>query len=85
MVFQMEIQVLKLTKISMFSGCENTMELPISSVDYFKWHNGESGLIQNAFPNLTPDQREFMMTGATPEEWNELFGMEDDEEYHERD
>ena len=33
-------------------------------------------LIQDAFPFLTPDEREFLMTGITPVEWAELF-MED--------
>jgi len=26
---------------------------------------------------LTPDQREFLMTGITPEEWEAEFGGED--------
>ena len=29
-------------------------------------------LIQNAMPNLSADEREFLMTGITPEEWAEL-------------
>ena len=35
------------------------------STDY--WQNGKS--IQNAMPYLTADEREFIMTGITPEEW----------------
>jgi hypothetical protein len=27
-------------------------------------------LIQDAFPHLSPDDREFLLTGITPEEWN---------------
>lgn len=30
-------------------------------------------LIQHAFPDLSADEREFLMTGITPEEWNETF------------
>lgn len=37
----------------------------------------EGVLIQDAFPFLTPDEREFMMTGITPEEWDRLFGEEE--------
>jgi hypothetical protein len=33
-------------------------------------------LIQNVFPDLNTDQREFLMTGSTPEEWNAVFGEE---------
>lgn len=29
--------------------------------------------IQNAFPSLNPDEREFLLTGITPTEWRELF------------
>ncbi len=29
--------------------------------------------IQVAFSFLTPDEREFLLTGITPEEWSELF------------
>jgi hypothetical protein len=29
-------------------------------------------LIQDAFPDLSPDDREFLMTGITPEEWDSL-------------
>jgi hypothetical protein len=30
------------------------------------------------FPNLTPSQREFVMTGITDEEWEEAFGGEEE-------
>lgn len=30
-------------------------------------------LIQDIFPDLTPDEREFIKTGITAEEWKELF------------
>lgn len=33
-------------------------------------------LIQNIVPNLTPAQREFLMTGITEQEWNQLYGEE---------
>ena len=32
--------------------------------------------IQDAFPFLNKDQREFLMTGTTPEEWDQLFSKE---------
>lgn len=33
-------------------------------------------LIQDAFPFLTADEREFMLTGILPEEWDAMFGEE---------
>jgi hypothetical protein len=29
--------------------------------------------VQNAMPNLSADEREFIMTGITPTEWDEMF------------
>lgn len=57
-------------------GTEDSMVIPMS-IDNFRsafvrWHNGS--LIQNAFPNLNPDEREFLFTGITPEKWKQLFG-----------
>jgi len=43
------------------------MVLNITMDQYDAWQGGE--LIQNAMPNLTADEREFLMTGITPEEW----------------
>jgi hypothetical protein len=34
-------------------------------------------LVQNAFPFLSVDQREFLLTGLFPEEWDKIFGEED--------
>jgi hypothetical protein len=50
-------------------------EVTVTGGDYMRWKNG--ALVQNAFPNLTPDQREFLMTGATPAQWREMFGRAD--------
>ena len=38
----------------------------------------EEGIhIQRAMPNLTADEREFIMTGITSEEWDEAFKEEE--------
>ena len=64
-----------ITRTSGFSGKVNTMEIPVTQEQIDSWKNGE--LIQRAMPNLTPDQREFIMTGITPEEWDEMLGPEE--------
>ena len=68
-----------ITRISPFSGKEHTKEIPITEEQYagitkgnFKW-SVPGKLIQDAFPNLTPGQREFIMTGITEEEWDNEF------------
>jgi hypothetical protein len=34
--------------------------------------------IQDIIPLTTADEREFIMTGITPEEWKDVFGEEED-------
>jgi len=55
----------------MFTGVTRTIDLPITEEQLTLWEEGM--LIQKAMPNLSPDQREFIMTGVTSEEWNEAF------------
>jgi hypothetical protein len=64
-----------ITRTSMISGKTNSMVLPITSAQLDRWTGGE--LIQNVFPDLSVDQREFLMTGVTQEEWNQNFGEEE--------
>lgn len=40
--------------------------------------NRSSKLIQDVFPNMSPEDREFLMTGITPTEWNAMFPKEDE-------
>jgi hypothetical protein len=64
-----------ITRKSMYSGKVNTMDLPITDEQIARWESDT--LIQNAFPNLNADQREFLMTGILPEEWDEMFPSDD--------
>ena len=66
---------LSVTKPSMLSGLENTMVLDITFEQYDAWRGG--ALIQDAMPNLIPDEREFLMTGITSEEWDNEYKEED--------
>ena len=62
----------------MISGNTNTMELNVTLEQIAQWENGMN--IQQAMPDLSAEEREFVKTGMTPTEWNELFGEEEDEE-----
>tara|TARA_R100001224_G_C4006119_1_gene144518 strand:- start:1018 stop:1239 length:222 start_codon:yes stop_codon:yes gene_type:complete len=62
--------IMLLERTSMISNKTTTMELPITNEQLDRWRQGE--LIQNVFSDLTPDQREFIMTGITAEEWRTL-------------
>jgi len=60
-----------ITKTSPFSGNTNVMEIDVTEEQIALWENGT--LIQNAMPHLTPDEREFIKTGITSEEWDSAF------------
>lgn len=62
------------TRKSMFTGIERTLDLNITLEQVDAYNKG--ALIQNAFPNLTADEREFIMTGVTADEWDNAFGEE---------
>tara|TARA_Y100000310_G_C20532738_1_gene739326 strand:+ start:48 stop:242 length:195 start_codon:yes stop_codon:yes gene_type:complete len=59
-------------KESPFSGNKNVMDIDVTEEQIASWQGGE--LIQNAMPNLSADEREFVKTGITPEEWENVFG-----------
>jgi hypothetical protein len=61
---------MKITRKSPFSGQENTREINVTPEQLAAWYDGE--LIQRAMPHLSPDDREFIMTGITPEEWEAM-------------
>ena len=54
---------------SQISGDINTMDLNVTSEQITMWQEG--GLIQHVMPLLSPEEREFLMTGITPAEWSE--------------
>jgi hypothetical protein len=64
--------MIQITRKSGLTGKIRTLELPITQDQLDRWERGED-LIQNIMPELTPFQREFIMTGSTEEEWDETF------------
>jgi hypothetical protein len=62
-----------------FEGKLNDMVIPMKMDEFLKsfgkWQAG--ALIQNTFPTLNGEQREFILTGTTEEEWNEMFPKEE--------
>lgn len=77
-----DIQDLGDSKIRIISKCDlNSLvhEITIEGRDFDavkegvrKWRAGE--LIQNALPMLNEDEREFVLTGISPEMWDDMFG-----------
>lgn len=57
---------------SEISGNWHEMELDVTQ-EQLNEYNNSNRCIQEIFPSLTPDEREFIMTGITKDEWDELF------------
>ena len=64
-----------ITKISPVSGKEVSLDIPMTIDQYKQYING-SGFVQNIFPELSADQREFLISGCTKSDWDYLFGAE---------
>ena len=65
---------MKITKTSPFTGETNTLDINVTQSQIDAWHGGV--LIQDAMPNLTADEREFIKSGIPAHEWDEMFGEE---------
>jgi hypothetical protein len=68
-------------RTSILDGKIYQMDLPVDPVKFQNWikkvENNTDGLIQNEWPELSKDVREFLKSGITPEKWKEIFGEEE--------
>lgn len=73
---------IKISRVSEWSGKKNTRTIKVNMADWTKWCSytdiSTRPLIQNHFPYLSADDREFILNGVTPEEWDEAFPPEVD-------
>ncbi len=49
----------------------------IDTTQWHKWHYGRE-FIQNVMPELPIADREFLISGTTPKEWDSLFPVEEE-------
>ena len=60
-----------ITMTSILSGKTTTKDIDVEPEQVKAWQNGM--LIQDAMPELSAPDREFIMSGITQEEWNGIF------------
>lgn len=61
---------------SPWTGKEHVMDINVTPQQLEAWTNGK--YIQDAMPNLTASEREFILTGYSPEDWDQMFPAEED-------
>ena len=55
--------------------CGHGNEVEVNESDYWDWQDGK--LVQDAFPYLSADEREMLISGVCPTCWENTFrGME---------
>ena len=68
---------MQITKRSPFSRQYNTMDIDIT-MEQIGMIDAGLGLIQDIIPHIPLDEREFIISGITPKEWDDMFTDEDD-------
>lgn len=63
---------MKVTRRSHFTGKVRTLDLPVTSEQLIRLDEGE--MIQAVLPHLSDDQREFLISGVTADEWETFLG-----------
>jgi hypothetical protein len=61
-------------RTSPLTGKEVVRDLEVTHVQLTAWRAG--ALIQNVMPKLTDDEREFIMTGLSSEDWDAIYPEE---------
>lgn len=55
--------------------CGRGNEIEVNEMDYLDWQDGE--LVQIAFPYLSADEREALISGICPTCWDNMFNIEE--------
>ena len=65
-----------ITRPHPFTGENNQMDLDVNKEQMAAWLRGQP--INLAMPNLTPDEREFLISGLLPGEFDDLMKPKED-------
>ena len=63
---------MKVQRESILSGQLNEMELNVTPQQMDRFYGGHE-LTQNIFPHLNSEEREFLISGMMPSEWDSTF------------
>lgn len=63
---------MQIKRKSIITGVERTRDIPVDPEDLIAWESG-AGNIQDLMPYLNDADREFILSGITSEEWDDMF------------
>tara|TARA_Y100001972_G_C7591339_1_gene296390 strand:- start:712 stop:930 length:219 start_codon:yes stop_codon:yes gene_type:complete len=66
------MQKYEIEKQSPLTGKINIMEIEMNPEDYVRWQNTAVN-IQDALPYLSVDEREFLISGVSPDDWEQMY------------
>jgi|TARA_R100001460_G_scaffold64614_1_gene104881 hypothetical protein len=65
---------MRILRKSVLTGNVNTMDINVTDEQFTKYL-GSNECIQNVLPDLSVDEREFLISGITPDEWDNTFSF----------
>ena len=74
----MKINLKEVTIVTACPCCGEANFIEANESDYWDWKDG--ALVQDAFPYLTPNEREALISGLCPWCWEQTFGKEENED-----
>ena len=72
----MKINYKEATVVTVCPFCGHANEVEVNEADYFDWAF-DGVLAQDAFPYLSADEREMLISGICPKCWEDTFGKEE--------
>jgi hypothetical protein len=63
-------------RYSLLTGKFNKATIQLTEEQYYRWH-AKRELIHDAIPHLSSEEREFLITGYTPDDWIRMFPPEE--------
>ena len=70
---------MQVTRRSPLTGNVNTLELNVTQEQMQEFQSeGRQRLVQEIFCDASKEEREFILTGYTPQDWEQIFGGEEE-------
>lgn len=71
---------MKITRVSQLDQSVNTLDLNVTQeqLDRFDVRRETGEYVQTIFPHLSAEDREFILSGITGEQWKKEFGTMDE-------